>query len=110
MERVTLDFLVSLLVRWRGVRMGIFFLTVFLIGRGWPGGYLLSLGRPRESKQREGRPGETPPDGGSLRYSTNLAAAELAIAAARQGLRQSSPTPPDSFALLGVSQGSPPTQ
>ena len=33
-ERVTLDFLVSLLVRWWGVRMGIFFLTVFLIGRG----------------------------------------------------------------------------
>ena len=31
--------------------------------RGRPGGRLLSLGRPRESNQREGRPGETPPAG-----------------------------------------------
>ncbi len=38
---------------------------------------------------------------GTLRYSA-LRAAELALAAARQGLRQSSPTPPGATALLGV--------
>ena len=42
---------------------------------------------------------------GSLRCSPGQAAAELALAAARQGLRQSSPTAPDLAVLLGGSHG-----
>ena len=64
----------------------------------------------KKSKQKKATPGETPPDGGPLRYSTRRAAAELALVAKRQGLRQSSPTPPGAFALLGVSQGTPAVQ
>jgi hypothetical protein len=44
------------------------------------------------------------PFGGSLRCSSRWAAPELALAAARQGLRQSSPTPRGVTALLGSSQ------
>ena len=72
--------------------------------RGRPGGRLLSLVRPRESNQRDGRPG-SPVFRTSLCCSPCRAAAELALAVARQGLRQSSPTSPDTAALLGGSQG-----
>ena len=77
--------------------------------RGQPGSWSLSLARPSESNQREGRPGEPSPDGDSLRYSTSRAAVELALEmnkhaerARAQTVLAEFPGPP---VLLGGSQG-----
>ena len=57
----------------------------------------------KKSNQKKAAPVHRP--SGPLCCSPSRAAAELALAAARQGLRQSSPTAPGLAALLGGSQG-----
>src|SRR4051812_9604920 len=82
-------------------------------GRRWQtGSWLLSLARPSESNQREGRPW-FPAPARPLRYSTSQASADLARRYEKTHRRQgassdkSSPKAPDSPALLGGSQGVP---
>ena len=82
------------------VRVGAHKAAIYTVDRG-----LSDCSRTCAARYRvAAAPGE-PALRASLRYSTSRAAAELALAATRQGLRQSSPKPPDSFALLGGSQG-----